>query len=175
MDDGPSKAVSTTFVRLYEKGLIYQGERIINWCPRCTTALSDLEVEHTEETGHLYYVNYRLAGEDGFITVATTRPETILGDTAVAVNPQDKRYTSLVGKSAILPVIGREIPIVADSAVDLEFGTGAVKVTPAHDPVDFEIGQQHDLPSVNILHGMACWLKRSRINTQWGIAAAATP
>ncbi|NOQ43666.1 MAG: valine--tRNA ligase, partial [Dehalococcoidia bacterium] len=152
MDEGPSRAVRTTFVRLYEKGLIYQGERIINWCPRCTTALSDLEVEHKEETGHLYYVNYRLAGEDGIITVATTRPETILGDTAVAVNPQDKRYTSLVGKRAILPVIGREIPIVADDAVNSEFGTGAVKVTPSHDPVDFEIGQQHDLPSVNILN-----------------------
>jgi len=152
MDKGPSKAVSTTFVRLYEKGLIYQGERIINWCPRCTTALSDLEVEHTEETGQLYYVNYRLAGEDGIITVATTRPETILGDTAVAVNPQDKRYANLVGKSAILPVIGREIPIVANDAVNSEFGTGAVKVTPSHDPVDFEIGKQHDLPSVNILN-----------------------
>lgn len=152
MDQGPSRAVRTTFVRLYEKGLIYRGERIINWCPRCTTALSDLEVEHKEETGHLYYVNYRLAGEDGIITVATTRPETILGDTAVAVNPQDKRYTSLVGKRAILPVIGREIPIVADDAVNSEFGTGAVKVTPSHDPVDFEIGQQHDLPSVNILN-----------------------
>ncbi len=152
MDEGPSKAVRTTFVRLYEKGLIYRGERIINWCPRCSTALSDLEVEHVEETGHLYYVNYRFAGEDGFITVATTRPETILGDTAVAVNPQDNRYKEMVGKRAILPAIGRLIPIIADSAVDPSFGTGAVKVTPAHDPVDFEIGQRHNLPSVNILN-----------------------
>jgi len=152
MDEGPSRAVRITFVRLYEKGLIYRGERIINWCPRCTTALSDLEVEHVEETGHLYYVNYRLAGEDGFITVATTRPETILGDTAVAVNPRDKRYKGMVDRRAILPAIGREIPVIADEAVDPSFGTGAVKVTPAHDPVDFEIGQQHDLPSVNILN-----------------------
>ncbi|MBA7472263.1 MAG: valine--tRNA ligase [Dehalococcoidia bacterium] len=152
MDEGPSRAVRITFVHLYEKGLIYRGERIINWCPRCTTALSDLEVEHVEETGHLYYVNYRLAGEDGFITVATTRPETILGDTAVAVNPRDKRYKGMVDRRAILPAIGREIPVIADEAVDPSFGTGAVKVTPAHDPVDFEIGQQHDLPSVNILN-----------------------
>jgi valyl-tRNA synthetase len=152
MDEGPSRAVRTTFVHLYEKGLIYQGERIINWCPRCATALSDLEVEHVEDTGHLYYVNYRLADQAGFITVATTRPETILGDTAVAVNQQDKRYKGIVGKRAILPAIGREIPIIADGAVEPEFGTGAVKVTPAHDPVDFEIGQQHDLPSVNILN-----------------------
>ncbi|MBA7600796.1 Valine--tRNA ligase [subsurface metagenome] len=152
MDEGPSRAVRITFVHLYEKGLVYRGERIINWCPRCATALSDLEVEHVEETGHLYYVNYRLAGEDGFITVATTRPETILGDTAVAVNPQDKRYKGMVDRRAILPAIGREIPVIADEAVDPSFGTGAVKVTPAHDPVDFEIGQQHGLPSVNILN-----------------------
>ena len=152
MDEGPSRAVRTTFVRLYEKGLIYRGERIINWCPRCSTAISDLEVEHVEEMGHLYYVNYRLAAGDGLITVATTRPETILGDTAVAVNPQDKRYKQIIDKRAILPAIGREIPIITDDAVDPGFGTGAVKVTPAHDPVDFEIGQQHDLPSVNILN-----------------------
>ncbi len=152
MDEGPSKAVRTTFVHLYEKGLIYRGERIINWCPRCTTALSDLEVEHEETEGHLYYVNYRLAGEDGFITVATTRPETILGDTAVAVNPDDDRYRDLVGKRAILPTIGRKIPIITDSAVDPAFGTGAVKITPAHDPVDFEVGQQQNLDSVNILN-----------------------
>ena len=152
MDEGPSKAVRTTFVHLYEKGLIYRGERIINWCPRCATAISDLEVEHEETEGHLYYVNYRLADEDGFITVATTRPETILGDTAVAVNPDDGRYRGTVGKRAILPAIGREIPIITDSAVDPAFGTGAVKITPAHDPVDFEVGQQHNLDSVNILN-----------------------
>jgi len=152
MDEGPSKAVRTTFVRLYEKGLIYRGERIINWCPRCTTALSDLEVEHEEVPAHLYYVNYRLADGEGFITVATTRPETILGDTAVAVNPEDERYEGLVGKMAILPAIGREIPIIADEAVDPSFGTGAVKVTPAHDPVDFEIGQRRGLDLVNILN-----------------------
>jgi len=152
MDEEPSRAVRTTFVRLYEKGLIYRGERIINWCPRCATALSDLEVEHEEETGHLYYVNYRLAGDDGFITVATTRPETILGDTAVAVNPKDGRFRNLLGKKAILPVIEREIPIIADEAVELAFGTGAVKITPAHDPVDFEVAQRQGLPSVNILN-----------------------
>ncbi|TET39699.1 MAG: valine--tRNA ligase [Dehalococcoidia bacterium] len=152
LDEGPSKAVRTTFVHLYEKGLIYRGERIINWCPRCSTALSDLEVEHEEETGHLYYVNYRLAGEEGFITVATTRPETILGDTAVAVNPEDRRFKSLLSKRAILPAIGRVIPIIADDAVDPAFGTGAVKITPAHDPVDFEVGQRQNLPLVNILN-----------------------
>ena len=152
MDEGPSQAVRTTFVHLYEKGLIYRGERIINWCPRCSTALSDLEVEHEEAPGHLYYVRYKLANGDDFITVATTRPETILGDAAVAVNPEDNRYKGIVGKKAILPVIGQKIPIIADSAVDPSFGTGAVKVTPAHDPVDFGIGQQHDLPSVNILN-----------------------
>jgi len=152
MDEGPSQAVRTTFVRLYDKGLIYRGERIINWCPRCTTAVSDLEVEHEEVPAHLYYVNYRLAGDEGFITVATTRPETILGDTAVAVNPEDKRFHDLLGKRAILPAIGREIPIIADEAVDPAFGTGAVKVTPAHDPVDFEIGQRQGLDSVNILN-----------------------
>ncbi len=152
MDEGPSRAVRTAFFRLYEKGLIYRGERIINWCSRCATALSDLEVEHEEEMGHLYYVRYPLADEDGFITVATTRPETILGDTAVAVNPKDNRYRNLLGKKAILPVIGRRIPIIADDAVDPSFGTGAVKITPAHDPVDFEVGQRQGLPSVNILN-----------------------
>jgi len=152
MDEGPSRAVRTTFVHLYEKGLIYRGERIINWCPRCTTALSDLEVEHEETEGHLYYVKYKLADEDGFITVATTRPETILGDTAVAVNPDDDRYKGTIGKRATLPAIGRVIPIIADDAVDPTFGTGAVKITPAHDPVDFEVGQKHGLGSVDILN-----------------------
>jgi len=152
LDEGPSRAVRTTFVRLYEKGLIYRGERIINWCPRCTSALSDLEVEHKEMPSYLYYIRYPLANEGGFITVATTRPETILGDTAVAVNPDDPRFRGLAGKRAILPVINREIPIIADSAVDPAFGTGAVKVTPAHDPVDFEIAERHRLPLVNIMN-----------------------
>ncbi len=153
MDPGPIKAVRTTFVNLYNKGLIYRGERIINWCPRCATALSDLEVDHEEVESHLYYVRYRLEKEkDQFITVATTRPETILGDTAVAVNPEDERYKDLVGKKAVLPVIGRKIPIIADEAVDLAFGTGAVKITPGHDPVDFEVAQRQNLPSINILN-----------------------
>ncbi|MFW6126066.1 MAG: valine--tRNA ligase [Chloroflexota bacterium] len=152
MDEGPSKAVRTTFVHLYRKGLIYRGERIINWCPRCTTALSELEVEHEEVDGYLYYVNYRLVDEDGFITVATTRPETILGDTAVAVNPDDDRHKAMVGKRAILPAVDRIVPIISDAAVDPAFGTGAVKITPAHDPVDFEVGQEHGLGSVNILN-----------------------
>jgi len=153
LDEGPSRAVRTAFVRLYQKGLIYRGERIINWCPRCATALSDLEVEHKDIQGHLYYVRYHLAEDDqGFITVATTRPETILGDTAVAVNPEDDRFKAMVGKEAIVPVVNRVIPIVADEAVDPSFGTGAVKITPAHDPVDFEVAQREELPLVNILN-----------------------
>jgi len=144
--------VRTTFLRLYEKGLIYRGERIINWCPRCATALSDLETDHKDLTGHLYYVRYHLADSDGFVTVATTRPETILGDTAVAVNPDDKRFKDMVGKKAILPAVNREIPIITDEAVDPEFGTGAVKITPVHDPVDFEVAQRQGLPLVNILN-----------------------
>jgi valyl-tRNA synthetase len=153
LDEGPSRAVRTAFVRLYEKGLIYRGERIINRCPRCATALSDLEVEHKDITGHLYYVRYPLVENNNeFITVATTRPETILGDTAVAVNPNDKRFKALLGKKAILPAVNREIPIMADEAVDPEFGTGAVKITPAHDPVDFEVAQRQGLPLINILN-----------------------
>jgi valyl-tRNA synthetase len=153
MDERSSRAVRAAFVRLYEKGLIYRGERIINWCPRCATALSDLEVEHQDIQGHLWYVRYPLAGEKGkYITVATTRPETILGDTAVAVNPGDKRFRGMVGKKAILPAVNREIPIIADEAVSPEFGTGAVKITPAHDPVDFEVAQRHGLPLINILN-----------------------
>ncbi len=153
LDEGPSRAVRTTFVRLYEKGLIYRGERIINWCPRCATALSDLEVEHQDLTGHLWYIRYRLADSDkDFITVATTRPETIVGDTAVAVNPNDKRFKKMVGKKVVLPAVNREIPIIADEAVDPAFGTGAVKITPAHDPVDFEVAQRHKLPLINILN-----------------------
>jgi valyl-tRNA synthetase len=156
LDEGPSRAVRTAFVRLYQKGLIYRGERIINWCPRCATALSDLEVEHKEVSGHLYYVSYHLAESDkDFITVATTRPETILGDTAVAVNPKDKRFKTMVGKKVILPAVNRIIPIIADEAVDPEFGTGAVKITPGHDPVDFEVAQRHGLPIVNTLNADA--------------------
>jgi len=152
LDEGPSKAVRTAFVNLYNKGLIYRGERIINWCPRCATALSDLEVDHKEIQGHLYYVKYPLTEDGGFITVATTRPETILGDTAVAVNPKDKRFKAMLGKKAILPAVNRIIPIIADDVVDPEFGTGAVKVTPAHDPVDFDIAQRQGLELVNILN-----------------------
>jgi len=153
LDEGPSRAVRTAFVRLYNKGLIYRGERIINWCPRCATALSDLEVDHKDIEGHLYYVQYPLAESNKqFITVATTRPETILGDTAVAVNPEDKRFKAMLGKKAILPAVKRVIPIIADEAVDPAFGTGAVKITPAHDPVDFEVAQRQGLPLVNILN-----------------------
>jgi valyl-tRNA synthetase len=151
LDEGPSKAVRTAFVRLYNKELIYRGERMINWCPRCQTALSDLEVEHKDIIGHLYYIRYPLTRSKGFVTVATTRPETFLGDTAVAVNPQDKRYKNLIGKSVKLPIIDKEIPIIADDAVDTSFGTGALKITPAHDPTDFEIAQRHNLPLVDIM------------------------
>jgi len=153
LDKGPSRAVRTAFVRLYQRGLIYRGERIINWCPRCATAISDLEVEHKDIGGHLYYVRYPLAdNEKEFVTVATTRPETILGDTAVAVNPKDKRFKGMVGKEVILPAVKRVIPIISDEAVDPKFGTGAVKITPSHDPVDFEVAQRHNLPFINILN-----------------------
>jgi len=152
LDEGPSKAVRTAFVRLYDKGLIYRGERMINWCPRCQTALSDLEVEHKDIVGHLYYIRYPLIRSKGFVTVATTRPETFLGDTAVAVNPQDKRYKNLIGKNVTLPIIDKEIPIIADDAVDTSFGTGALKITPAHDPTDFEVAQRHSLPLVDIMN-----------------------
>jgi valyl-tRNA synthetase len=152
MDEGPNLAVRITFVNLYNKGLIYRGERIINWCPRCATALSDLEVDHKDLSGHLWHIKYPLADSDGFLIVATTRPETMLGDTAVAVNPEDERYTALVGKDVMLPIMNRRIPIVADAIVDKTFGTGAVKVTPAHDPVDFEIAQRHNLLLINILN-----------------------
>jgi len=153
LDEGPSRAVRTVFVRLYEKGLIYRGERIINWCPRCATALSDLEVDHKDVTGHLYYVNYPLAEDDHkFITIATTRPETILGDTAVAVNPNDKRFSDILGKKVILPAVNRAIPILADEAVNPDFATGAVKITPSHDPVDFEVSQRQGLPLINIMN-----------------------
>ncbi len=152
MDPGPSRAVRTAFKRLYDKGLIYRGERLINWCPRCMTALSDLEVDHEEVEGTLYYLRYPVEGSDESLVVATTRPETMLGDTGVAVHPEDERYRHLVGKTAVLPLLGRRLRIVADEAVDPAFGTGAVKVTPAHDFTDFEIAQRHDLPPVNILN-----------------------
>jgi valyl-tRNA synthetase len=152
LDEGPVLAVRTAFVRLYNKGLIYQGERIINWCPRCQTALSDLEVQHKDITGNLYYMRYPIADSKDYVTVATTRPETYLGDTAVAVNPKDKRYKKLIGKKVILPILERVIPIIADDAVDTSFGTGAVKITPAHDPVDFEMSLRQHLPMINILN-----------------------
>jgi valyl-tRNA synthetase len=152
LDAGPSLAVRTTFFNLYNKGLIYRGERITNWCPRCSTALSDLEVDHKDLNGHLWHIKYPLADSDGYLIVATTRPETMLGDTAVAVNPDDERYRVLIGKDVMLPIMNRRIPIVADDIVDKAFGTGAVKVTPAHDPVDFDIAQRHKLELINILN-----------------------
>jgi valyl-tRNA synthetase len=155
LDPGPSLAVRTNFKSLFDKGLIYRGERIANWCPRCSTVLSDLEVDHKDAAGHLWYIRYPLEDGKDYITVATTRPETMLGDTAVAVNPNDDRFAGWVGKKLVLPLINRVIPIVADEAIDPGFGTGAVKVTPAHDPVDFEIAQRHKLPLINILNNDA--------------------
>ncbi|MFO7152814.1 MAG: valine--tRNA ligase [Bacillota bacterium] len=151
LDEGLSRAVREVFVKLYEKGLIYRGDYIVNWCPTCKTTLSDIEVEHEERQDKLYYVNYPFSDGLGHITVATTRPETILGDTAVAVNPADERYRACIGKTVVLPLVGREIPIIADDYVDMEFGTGAVKVTPAHDPNDFEMGLRHQLPMVKVM------------------------
>lgn len=152
MDEGCSKAVEEVFISLYEKGYIYRGSRIINWCPVCGTSLSDAEVEHEEQEGHFWHISYPIEGEDRYLEIATTRPETLLGDTAIAVHPDDERYADLVGKYAILPLVGRRIPIVADTYVDKEFGTGAVKITPAHDPNDFEVGKRHDLPEINIMN-----------------------
>jgi len=151
LDEGLSKAVREVFVRLYEKGLIYRGKKIINWDPAARTALSDIEVEHREINGHLYHLQYPLKDGSGFITVATTRPETMLGDTAVAVHPEDERYKHLIGQLIVLPVVGREIPIIADEYVDKEFGSGAVKITPAHDPNDFEVGERHSLPQIIVM------------------------
>jgi valyl-tRNA synthetase len=152
LDEGLSRAVREAFVRLYEKGLIYRGTYLVNWCPRCTTAISDLEVIHREEATKLWYVRYPVEGQPGeYVTVATTRPETMLGDTAVAVNPEDGRYAGLVGRTLVLPILGRIIPIVADDAVDPRFGTGAVKVTPAHDPVDYELGKRHGLEAIDVM------------------------
>ena len=152
MDEGCSKAVREVFVNLYNKGLIYQGNRIINWCPSCITALSDAEVEYEEKTGHFWYIKYYVKGSEEFITIATTRPETMLGDTAVAVHPEDERYKHLIGKTLILPLVNREIPVIADEYVDKEFGTGAVKITPAHDPNDFEVGLRHNLEQIKVMN-----------------------
>ena len=151
MDEGCSKAVRETFCELYEKGLIYKGSRIINWCPHCVTALSDAEVEYQDKPGHLWYIRYPLTDGSGDLVVATTRPETMMGDTGVAVNPEDERFKHLVGKTCILPIMNREIPIVADEYVELGFGTGAVKMTPAHDPNDFEVGLRHNLETIRVL------------------------
>jgi valyl-tRNA synthetase len=151
LDEGLSRAVNEVFIRLYKEGLIYKDRRLINWCPRCETALSDLEVDHKDRTGTLWYIKYPLVDGSGYIEVATTRPETMLGDTAVAVNPEDNRYRSEVGKKARIPLIGREIPIIADSEVDSAFGTGAVKITPAHDFNDFEMGRRHKLPQISVM------------------------
>ena len=151
MDEGLSRAVREVFVRLYEEGLIYKGDYIINWCPRCQTALADLEVEHEPTDGHLYHIKYPLAEGDGSLTVATTRPETLLGDTAVAVNPEDKRYKKFHGATLSLPVLGRPIPVITDAYVALDFGTGALKITPAHDFNDFEVARRHDLPAIKVI------------------------
>ena len=151
LDDGCSAAVKEVFVRLYDKGLIYRGERIINWCPKCLTSISDAEVEYEEKPGHFWHLRYPFKDGSGYLELATTRPETLLGDTAVAVNPNDERYQGIVGKTLILPLVGREIPVVADDYVEADFGTGVVKITPAHDPNDFEVGRRHNLPIVNVL------------------------
>ena len=153
MDEGNNKAVNTVFKKLYDKGWIYKGSRIVNWCPVCQTSISDAEVEHEEQEGHFWHINYPVVGEEGrYVEIATTRPETLLGDTAVAVNPEDERYADIVGKTLLLPLVDREIPVVADSYVDKDFGTGCVKITPAHDPNDFEVGKRHDLAEINIMN-----------------------
>ena len=151
MDEGCNAAVKEVFVNLYNKGLIYRGERIINWCPHCLTSLSDAEVEYEDQAGHFWHLRYPLSDGSGYIEMATTRPETMLGDSAVAVNPKDERYKDFVGKTVILPIVHREIPIIADDYVEMEFGTGVVKITPAHDPNDFEVGLRHNLPVINVL------------------------
>jgi valyl-tRNA synthetase len=152
MDEGCSKAVEEVFISLYEKGYIYKGSRIINWCPKCKTSLSDAEVEHEEQEGHFWHIKYPIVGTERFLEIATTRPETMLGDTAIAVHPDDERYKDIVGKKVLLPLVNKEIPIVADYYVDKEFGTGAVKITPAHDPNDFEVGKRHGLEEINIMN-----------------------
>ena len=152
MDEGCSKAVQEVFIKLYEKGYIYKGSRIINWCPVCKTSISDAEVEHEEQNGHFWHIKYPVVGTDECIQIATTRPETLLGDTAIAVHPEDERYTHLIGKMARIPIVNREIPIIADTYVDKEFGTGCVKITPAHDPNDFEVGKRHNLPEICVMN-----------------------
>ncbi len=151
MDEGCSRAVKDVFVNYYNKGLIYRGERIINWCPKCLTSISNAEVDYEDQAGFFWHLKYPFKDGSGYVELATTRPETLLGDTAVAVNPKDERYKDMVGKMLVLPLVGREIPVVADSYVDMEFGTGVVKITPAHDPNDFEVGRRHDLPVINVL------------------------
>ncbi|MBE6871964.1 MAG: valine--tRNA ligase, partial [Ruminococcaceae bacterium] len=151
MDEGCSKAVKEVFVRLYEKGLIYKGNRIINWCPKCVTALSDAEVEYSEKDGNFWHIKYPVKGEDRYVIIATTRPETMLGDSAVAVNPDDERYQDIIGKTLILPLVNREIPVIADEYVEKDFGTGCVKITPCHDPNDFEVGKRHNLEEILVL------------------------
>ena len=151
MDENLSRAVREVFVRLYEEGLIYRGKYIVNWCPRCETAISDLEVKHEDVPGKLWEIRYPVVGTNEFITVATTRPETMLGDTAIAVNIKDERYTHLHGKKVLLPLMEREIPIITDELAQPEFGTGAVKVTPAHDPNDFQAGLRHNLPQIEVM------------------------
>ncbi|MDU6263505.1 MAG: valine--tRNA ligase [Anaerocolumna aminovalerica] len=152
MDEGCSRAVQEVFIRLYEKGYIYKGSRIINWCPVCQTSISDAEVEHEEQSGHFWHIKYPVMGSGDFVEIATTRPETMLGDTAVAVHPEDDRYKHLIGKKVLLPIVNKEIPVVGDAYVDKEFGTGVVKITPAHDPNDFEVGKRHNLPEINIMN-----------------------
>ncbi len=152
MDEGCSRAVEEVFIKLYEKGYIYKGSRIINWCPVCKTSLSDAEVEHEEQGGHFWHIKYPIVGTEDFLEIATTRPETMLGDTAIAVHPEDERYKDIIGRHVMLPLVNREIPIVADYYVDKEFGTGAVKITPAHDPNDFEVGKRHNLEEINIMN-----------------------
>ena len=151
MDEGCSHAVQEVFTKLYKKGWIYKGSRIVNWCPVCKTSISDAEVEHEEQDGFFWHINYPLADGSGFVEIATTRPETLLGDSALAVNPNDERYKDIVGKMVKLPLTDREIPIIADDYVDVEFGTGVVKLTPAHDPNDFMVGQRHDLPVISMM------------------------
>ncbi|HIX66001.1 MAG TPA: valine--tRNA ligase, partial [Candidatus Anaerotruncus excrementipullorum] len=155
LDEGCSRAVREVFVSLYEKGLIYRGERIVNWCPHCLSTISDIEVEYAERDGFFWHINYPIVGSDEVLEIATTRPETMLGDTAVAVHPQDKRYQHLIGKKVLLPLVGREIPIIADEYVEMDFGTGVVKITPAHDPNDFEVGLRHNLPVINVMNADA--------------------
>lgn len=163
LDDGCSKAVKKVFVDLYKKGLIYKGSYIVNWCPRCQSAISDIETEYETENGHLWEISYPLKDEPGAIVIATTRPETMFGDVAVAVNPNDFKYKDLIGKKCIIPLTGREIPIIADEYVDKSFGTGALKITPAHDPNDFEVGRRHNLPFIKVIDEQGKMIARQEV------------